>query len=210
MSILLAILFFGVVIIIGLLIKRKTAPISQTAAVQKKDTPVLKGVFAHSGHTWVEVAEPDLVSIGMDRFAKSVFGSINEIKVPENGATIHQGGKAWVLKRAERQLAQVSPVSGEVVEVNQELVQNPQSLGQKDAGKTWMLKVRPTKLKRELQNLLHGNTLRRWNQVVKDQLVATLTMAKFPVLQEGGEIKPDLGDELTSQQWEKVTEEFFR
>jgi hypothetical protein len=34
-------------------------------------------------------------------------------------------------------------------------------------------------------------------------------MAEFPVLQEGGEIKPDLGDGLTSQQWEKVTSEFF-
>jgi len=29
------------------------------------------------------------------------------------------------------------------------------------------------------------------------------------VLQEGGEIKSDLGDELTAQQWEKVTREFF-
>jgi hypothetical protein len=51
--------------------------------------------------------------------------------------------------------------------------------------------------------------LRQWNQAVKDRLVATLTMTEFPVLQEGGEIKPDLGNELTSQQWEKVTAEFF-
>ena len=67
----------------------------------------------------------------------------------------------------------------------------------------------PIKLKRELKNLLHGNMLNRWNQSVKEQLVATLSLAEFPVLQEGGEIKSDLGDELTSQQWEKVTLEFF-
>lgn len=72
-----------------------------------------------------------------------------------------------------------------------------------------MLKVKPLTLKTELQNLLHGNMLSRWNQAVKDQLVATLTMTEFPVLQEGGEIKPDLGDELTPEQWEKVVRKFL-
>ena len=47
-------------------------------------------------------------------------------------------------------------------------------------------------------------------QYLSSQLVATLSMAEFPVLQEGGEIKPDLGNELTSQQWEKVAKEFFK
>jgi hypothetical protein len=51
--------------------------------------------------------------------------------------------------------------------------------------------------------------LSRWNQAAKDQLVAVLVPSSYPVLQEGGEIKPDLGDELTSEQWEKVTAEFF-
>jgi hypothetical protein len=96
-----------------------------------------------------------------------------------------------------------------VEEVNPDLARSPQALTQKDTAKNWVLKVRPIKLKRELKNLLHGNMLNRWNQSVKEQLVATLSLAEFPVLQEGGEIKSDLGDELTSQQWEKVTREFF-
>jgi hypothetical protein len=48
-----------------------------------------------------------------------------------------------------------------------------------------------------------------WNRGVKEQLVALLVPTSYPVLQEGGEIKPDLGDELTSQQWKKVAREFF-
>ena len=155
------------------------------------------------------MVEPDLVKVGMDKFAKSVFGSIDKIAVPEKGETIHQGGKTWTLRKDGRQLTQVSPVSGEVVEINQNLVGNPRLLEEKGADKTWMLKIKPIKLKRELQNLLHGNVLSRWNQAVKEQLVATLSMSQFPVLQEGGEIKPDLGDGLSSEQWEKVIEEFF-
>jgi len=209
MSIIAAILFFGAVMIIGLLVKRKTAPLTEKVPIQKKDVPVLKGIFVHPSHTWAEVVEPDLVNVGMDKFAKSMFGSINKIGVPEKGQTIHQGGKAWTLRKDGRQLTQVSPVSGEVVEVNQDLVGNPQLLEKKGADRTWMLKIKPSKLKRELQNLLHGNVLSRWNQAVKEQLVATLSMSQFPVLQEGGEIKPDLGDELTSEQWERVSKEFF-
>jgi hypothetical protein len=48
-----------------------------------------------------------------------------------------------------------------------------------------------------------------WNQAAKEQLVAVLVPTSYPVLQEGGEIKSDLGDELTSQQWEKIARDFF-
>ena len=98
MSVILAILFLGVILIIGLLIRRNTVPVPEKT-IQKKDTPVLKGIFVHPSHTWIEVVEPDLVNVGMDKFAKSVFGSINKIGIPEKGETIHQGGKTWTLKK---------------------------------------------------------------------------------------------------------------
>ena len=90
-----------------------------------------------------------------------------------------------------------------------ELEGNPNLLAQKNSEKNWLLKIRPDRLKVELQNLLHGTVLKRWNQAIKDQLVATLTTAEFPVLQEGGEIIPDLGNEITSEQWNKINREFF-
>jgi len=225
MSVLLALIFLAIVIVIAVLRKRKAVTQEVTSlsiwrkkeafAVAKEKTsklkpsPLWKGIFVHPGHAWVNVLEPNLVAVGIDEFTRSVFGSIEQIAFPEQGASIEQGGKAWKFKRGDRQLAQTSPISGRVVEVNQDLVKNPKLLVEKDAKKNWMLKVKPVKLKKELQNLLHGNVLRRWNQAVKDQLVAILSPAEFPVLQEGGEIKPDLGNELTSEQWEKVAKEFF-
>jgi glycine cleavage system H lipoate-binding protein len=145
----------------------------------------------------------------MDKFTSSVFGSINEIKLPREGYRIHQGGSAWKIKRGERELVQASPVSGRVVQVNKEFAENPSLLNKQNPEKNWILKIEPTNLARELRNLLTGETMARWNQAVKEQLVATLVPTDYPVLQEGGEIKPDLGDELSSQQWEKVAREFF-
>jgi glycine cleavage system H protein len=169
----------------------------------------IRGIFTHPSHTWAEIVEPNLVNVGMDKFTSSVFGSINEIKLPREGYRIHQGGSAWKIKRGERELVQASPVSGRVVQVNKEFAENPSLLNKQNPEKNWILKIEPTNLARELRNLLTGETMARWNQAVKEQLVATLVPTDYPVLQEGGEIKPDLGDELSSQQWEKVAREFF-
>ncbi len=169
----------------------------------------IKGILTHPTHTWAQVVQPNLVNVGMDRFTSSVFGTIQEIQVPKEGNRIYQGGQAWRIKRGERELVQASPVSGRVVEINREFIQNPDLLNRKNPEKSWILKIEPTNLVREVRNLLSGEMLARWNQAVKEQLVSTLVPTDYPVLQEGGEIKPDLGDELTPEQWEKVSREFF-
>ncbi len=170
---------------------------------------ISKEIFTHPTHSWAEVLQPNVVNVGMDEFTSSVFGSIQKIELPSQGDKIYQGSKAWKIKRGERELVQASPISGRVVEVNKKLMENPKLLNQKNPKENWILKVEPTGLARELKNLFSGETLARWNQAVKEQLVAVLVPGEYPVLQEGGEIKPNLGDELTPQQWEQVTQEFF-
>jgi glycine cleavage system H protein len=169
----------------------------------------LRGIFAHPSHTWAEVVQPNLVSVGMDKFTSSVFGTIQQIELPRQGDRIYQGDKAWKIKRGKRELVQASPVSGRVVQVNQELVENPGLLNQGNPEKRWIVKIAPIRLAREARNLLTGEMLGWWSQAAKEQLVSALVPSSFPVLQEGGEIKPDLGDELTSEQWEKVARHFF-
>ena len=210
MVVIILLLFLAVVIGIGIWRQRKAVRVPEEEALKAKAPSLWKGLFVHPGHAWVEVLEPSLVAVGVDEFTKSVFGSVETMTLPQPGSLIQQGGKAWRLNRGERELVQTAPISGRVVEINRELGDDPKRLAQKDTKNNWILKVKPIKLKTELQNLLHGHVLKRWNQAVKDQLVSTLTLAEFPVLQEGGEIKPDLGDELTAQQWEKITREFFR
>jgi glycine cleavage system H lipoate-binding protein len=209
MSVILLLLFIAIAVGVGAWVQRKRAKVPQEEVFKAKIPSLWEGIFVHPGHAWVEVIEPNLVAVGADEFTRSVFGSVERLTLPGSGTMIQQGGNAWRLKRGTRELVQTSPISGRVEEVNQDVLQNPQLLAQKDTKQNWMLKVRPTKLKRELQNLLQGNMLSRWNQAVKDQLVAVLVPSSYPVLQEGGEIKPDLGDELTSEQWDKVTAEFF-
>ena len=209
MTLTLVLLFVAIAIGIGFWRQRKAVQVPEEELAKAKAPPFLKGIFVHPGHAWVEVLQPSLVTVGADGFTNSVFGSVEKLTLPQKGTLIQQGGRAWTLTRGQRELVQTSPITGRVVETNKDLKSDPQHLSQRDTSKAWILKVKPIKLKMELQNLLHGKMLTRWNQAVKDQLVATLTTAQFPVLQEGGEIKPDLGNELTAEQWEKVAGEFF-
>jgi len=204
---LIAILFMiGFIVFWRILNALRYLPMKETVA---ESFETIKGIFAHPTHTWAEVVQPNLVNVGMDKFTPSVFGSIQEIELPKQGDKIYQGNKAWKIKRGERELVQVSPVSGTIMEVNEKFIENPKLLNQENPEGTWILKIAPMHLGREVRNLFTGEMLGRWNQAVKEQLVAVLVPTSYPVLQEGGEIKPDLGDELTSPQWEKVARDFF-
>jgi glycine cleavage system H protein len=181
-------------------------PVTETIV---ESLQALKGIFAHPSHTWAEVVQPNLVNVGMDKFTSSVFGSVQGIVLPRQGDRVYQGARAWTIKRGDRELTQISPVSGRVVEVNKRVAENPQVLTQGNPEENWILKIAPLRLAREARNLLSGEMLARWNQATKEQLVAALVPTSYPVLQEGGEIKPDLGDELTSDQWHRIARDFF-
>jgi glycine cleavage system H lipoate-binding protein len=208
MSVIIILLFVVIAIGISMWRERKVT-VPERESLKAKLYTALKGFFVHPGHAWVEVFEPSLVVVGADEFTKSVFGSVERLTLPELGSMIQQGGKAWGLTRGRRQLIQTAPISGRVVEVNQALINNPKLLLEKDPEKSWILKIQPIGLSRQLRNLISGGTLSRWNQAVKEQLAAVLGPAEFPVLQDGGEIALDLGDRLTDQQWNKVAKEFF-
>ena len=210
MSVIIILIFVAIALGISVWHERKAIAVPKAETVKTKLSSVLKGLFVHPGHTWVEVFEPSLVAVGADDFTKAVFGSVEHLTLPEKGSMIRQGGKAWGLKRGRRHLVQTAPITGRVVEVNQALIDNPRLLNEKDVEKSWILKLQPTGLSRQLSNLISGGTLSRWNQALKEQLASLLGLAEFPVLQDGGEITPDLGDKLTDEQWNKVANEFFR
>ncbi len=208
MSVLIILIFVAIAIGISVYRNRKAVP--ETESIKVKLSNALKVLFVHPGHAWVEVFEPSLVAVGADDFTKSVFGSVEQLTPPQVGSMIQQGGKAWGLKRGKRQLVQTAPISGRVVEVNQSLVNNPRLMTEPGTEKSWILKVQPIGLPRQLKNLITGGTLVRWNQALKEQLASILGPAEFPVLQDGGELAPNLGNNLTEEQWKKVAEEFFK
>ena len=209
MSVIIGMFFVAIAIGVSIWVERRRVTVKEPEVATAKVPVWWQGIFVHPGHTWVEVLNPSQVAVGADEFTNAVFGSVRDLRLPEEGAMIYQGEKAWSLKRGKRELVQSAPITGRVIEVNRAVIENPNLLAERDLKTNWLLKIQPAGLKRQLRNLLHGNILTRWNQAVKEQLVGVLGMAGFPVLQDGGEVTPDLGDKLTDQQWGKAKREFF-
>ena len=172
-------------------------------AVEKKAKPTIPVTterYYHPGHTWVELKSDDgTAEIGTDSFTRKIMGSIEQITLPQTGQMVQQGSPLWTLSHGTRRLTQISPVSGKVVEVN----------GPEKNKEGWLVKIKPVDLRRNLNNLLHGDIVRYWQDWSKTQFVLKFTDSDIPVYQDGGELRNDVSEIIPDSQWEKIQQEFF-
>jgi glycine cleavage system H protein len=163
----------------------------------------------HRGHTWARVLSADTVAIGVDDFARRLVGHAAAVEVPEVGAWVRQGGPGARLGINGRQAGIVAPVEGEVVEVNQELAENPGLATDDPYGRGWLYKVRTGNLPANLRNLLNGSLAHRWMEDAREQLEVRLMALSGSVLQDGGEIATDFSDHLEDKDWNVLVERFL-
>ncbi|ENH96815.1 glycine cleavage system protein H [Gracilibacillus halophilus YIM-C55.5] len=94
-------------------------------------------------HEWVK-KEGDTVTIGITEHAQSELGDIVFIELPEVGDTIQVDepfGSAESVKTVSELYA---PITGKVVDVNQELIDNPEYVNESPYEKAWMIVVEPS------------------------------------------------------------------
>ena len=103
-------------------------------------------------HEWVRV-EGDLGTIGITDYAQDQLGDVVYLDLPSVGATVTQMEKMGEIESVKAVSDLFSPVSGEVVEVNQEAVDAPELVNNDPYGRGWLIKVRlrdPSELDRLL------------------------------------------------------------
>ncbi len=109
-------------------------------------------------HEWVLV-EDDVVSVGITDFAQDSLGDIVFVELPEVGARV-EAGKAFGVVESVKAVSDIySPVTGEVVEVNEELPDEPEVLNTSPYEDGWMVKIRYSEPE-ELDELLDADAYR--------------------------------------------------
>jgi len=91
-------------------------------------------------HEWVRL-EDDRVVVGITDYAQDQLGDVVFLSVPEAGSQVSQFNKFGEIESVKAVSDLFSPVSGEVVEVNQEAVAEPEVVNQDPHGKGWLIKV---------------------------------------------------------------------
>ncbi len=100
---------------------------------------VIEGLLYSESHEWVKV-EGGIAVIGVTDFAQSEMGDITYVDAPDEGDEVSAGGEFGALESVKASSDLYSPVSGKVVEVNEELQDAPEKVNE-DAYAAWIIKV---------------------------------------------------------------------
>jgi hypothetical protein len=103
----------------------------------------------------------------------------------------------------------LSPIEGEVVEVNPEILSNPSLAHQDPYGAGWLLAVNAPAVDGNLKNLLHGRLAQRWMEESAGALHSHLSPGSQARLQDGGTAIGDILGLIPEHQWEKFVQEMF-
>jgi glycine cleavage system H lipoate-binding protein len=166
-------------------------------------------LYYHRGHTWARPLDADTVLVGVDDFARRLIGPAATVKAPSRGDWMHQGGRAFAMKLEGKVAELLSPVEGEVIEVNRDLAEKPSLAGDDPYGRGWVLKVKAPNLADNLRNLLSGRLARKWMEDSREALELRLMALSGSVLQDGGEPAADLGHHLPKADWDRLVHEFL-
>lgn len=166
-------------------------------------------LYYHQGHTWALPEDDEVIKVGINDFAGKLFGKINTIKVHSPGTKLLQGEPAMRFVIDGKEFPVLSPVSGEVVALNEEIEKNPEIALRDPYDKGWIYKVKTSRANADLKNLLTGKVARAWIGTVLERLREMGGGELGLVYQDGGFPVNGIARALNPNEWEKVVSEFL-
>ena len=116
------------------------------------------------GHIWVKKLEDGKVQVGFDDFGQKLAGKILFVRMIQAGKERKKGSSFGTIETGKYVGALRCPVSGKIVEINQELKQNPNLINDDPYGKGWIVIIEPTNLEEDLkEDMVFGEAaLQEW------------------------------------------------
>ena len=104
-------------------------------------------------HEWVTI-EGDVATIGITKHAAELLGDIVFVELPDKGKNVEKEGQAGVVESTKAASDVYTPVTGEITETNQSIVDDPAIVNKDPEGTSWFFKVK-VKNKSELDVLMN-------------------------------------------------------
>lgn len=221
MTVILMLAMFAIFLTIDYLRKGKEAAeteeaLQEAASIAPRLVPTIVAGFDlpgnrryHQGHTWALQESQTLVRVGVDDFGARLMGKIDEIVLPKRGQWIRQGQKFVALMRDGQKTELVSPVEGEVTDINEGLLADAGLLNGDPYGQGWFVSVLSPDLATSFRNLLSGSLARKWMAEAASRLQMRIPALAGAVAQDGGVAVHDLTVQLPTAKWAEITREFF-
>jgi glycine cleavage system H lipoate-binding protein len=167
------------------------------------------GLFFHQGHTWAMPEGGDILRIGADDFAMKLLGQPETISLPSIGSHLRQGEAGWEVGIDSKFIPMLSPVDGEVVQVNGELQTSPELVNTEPYDRGWLMKVRVREPRATLRNLLSGELARSWIDETTERLRQMQAGELGIVMPDGGAPVDGFARILSPDHWDDLARELL-
>ncbi len=218
MTVLFVILTFAIFIVADLVMNKGKAPVAaREPALQPAiaDAEVAGGYAIpghlryHPGHTWLARERKNVNRVGVDSFAAAFTAGVEKIDLPKAGQWVRQGQKVVTLHRNGEKVEIVSPVEGEVVEINARIAEDASLLRQDPYGEGWLMTVFAPDDESPARNLLPTSLVANWMREAADRLFAMQPQLAGATAADGGEPVQEPALALDAKTWSQAGREFF-
>ena len=103
-------------------------------------------------HEWIKL-EGEVATIGITKHATEMLGDIVFAELPEKGSSVEKDGTAGVVESTKAASDVYTPVGGEVVDINQTIIDDPAKINEDPEGDAWLFKLKMKDMS-EMDNLM--------------------------------------------------------
>ena len=92
-------------------------------------------------HEWIKV-DDEIATIGITKHATEMLGDVVFVELPKKGSLVEKGGNVGVVESTKAASDVYTPISGEVVESNQSIIDDPSKINSDPENEGWFLKLK--------------------------------------------------------------------
>ena len=113
-------------------------------------------------HEWIQIQDDNAI-VGITKHATEMLGDIVFVEVPEKGKNVEANGQTAVVESTKAASDVYSPLSGEIIESNQSIVNDPSKVNTNPETEGWFFKIK-IKDKSEIDKLMSKNDYEKFAQ----------------------------------------------
>ncbi len=99
-------------------------------------------LYYAASHEWLKLGDDGIATVGISDFAQSELGDVVYVELPESGSMVNANDEVSVVESVKTASDIYSPVSGEIVEVNESLDDSPESVNSAPYDDGWLFKIK--------------------------------------------------------------------
>lgn len=96
-----------------------------------------------ASHEWLRLEDDGIITVGITDHAQDLLGDVVFVELPEIGRGVAVDEEVAVVESVKAASDVYAPIAGEIVEINEELVDSPELANEDPYGKAWFFKIKP-------------------------------------------------------------------